>query len=521
MSNLGFQQVYRLFNSYEGVRCERAFWDPALFGLPGSAPVSLESGRRLASFSILAFSVSFENDFINLVKTLISCGIKPLAEERGESDPIVLAGGPCSFLNPEPIAPFVDIFALGDGERLVELLVEKWLELPRRHGSPRKDFVEAVAGETGIYAPSLLEVDYHPGGEVRALTYRGNEEGLVKRVSSDGYGERLQPLLSPFSHFESMPLLEVGTGCSRGCRFCAASHIYFPPRKRSLEETRKEIDRLLPLGEGKVGLVGAALSDHPDLCAVLEHIETRGGKTGLSSVRLDGIDERMVELLTRLGVRTLTCAPEAGSQRMRDIIRKSLREEEVLGSIDLIARSGVTALKMYFMVGLPFEMDRDVESIVELIGKAGEIIRRSPRRTRASIKISPFVPKPFTPFQWSPMDREDALRKKMDYLEKEVRRSALFTVKTGSVRQAVVQAILSRGDRRLHGCVLDAAGKGYSVLQAVRRGGLDKDFYIYRERRDEEIFPWDFIDHGFQKEWLLRESKRAEKIASGSFDQGA
>jgi radical SAM superfamily enzyme YgiQ (UPF0313 family) len=521
MSNLGFQQVYQLFNSYDEVLCERAFWDPAQFEFPGNVPISLESGRRLASFSILAFSISFENDFVNVVRTLISSGIRPLAEERSENDPLVLVGGPCSFMNPEPLAPFVDLFALGDGECVIRDIVENWLEQLPRKGGINKDFIEVMAGETGFYAPGFLEVEYYPGGEVKELIYRGNMDGLVKRARSDTYGEDLEPLLSPFSHFESMPLLEVGSGCSRGCRFCAASYIYFPPDKRSMDDIRRDIDRLLPMGDGRVGLIGAALSDHPDLDSILEYIETIGGETGLSSMRLDGIDEGVVELLSRLGVKTLTCAPEAGSQRMRDIIRKSLTEENILGSIDSVARSDVSTLKMYFMVGLPFERDQDIESIIGLIGRTEEIIRRSPKETRISLKISSFVPKPFTPFQWTSMDREDELKRKMDYLNKEIRASGVFSLKSGSVREAVVQAIFSRGDRKLALCILDAAEKGSSIPVAMRRAGLDKDFYLYRERLEDEIFPWDFIDHGFQKKWLFKESKRAEEISSGWIDQNA
>jgi radical SAM superfamily enzyme YgiQ (UPF0313 family) len=518
-TNLGFQLVYRLLNAAPEVRCERVFWDPALLDPSGGGPVSLESGRPLRSFPMLAVSLSFEDDYVHLLRALMAGGIVPEAEARGSGDPVVVVGGPCAFLNPEPIAPFVDLFALGNGERLVPRLVERWLELNPRSASRRERFVESMAGVEGFYAPRFLDVTWRASGEVDAIAYRGEPGGRVVKVGGGGYGEGVPRLLSPFAHFADMPLVEIGSGCTRGCRFCAASFIYRPPRKRTLDEMRRDIDRLLPAGGGRIGLVGAALSDHPGLVAILEHIDRRGGTVGLSSMRLDGIDADVVGLLLRLGVRTLTCAPEAGSQRMRDVIRKSLTEEEILRAAEEIGRGGIGTLKLYFMIGLPHEAPEDVDAIADLVGKIRS--RTGGGGTRVRLKINPFVPKPFTPFQWAQMDREAALREKMDRLKSRIAGIRGVSVKTGSIRRARIQGILARGDRRLATALLESSRTGISVPAALRRAGGDASFYLDRERPEDETFPWDFIDHGYSKRWLVREWRRAGKAASGGVQDGA
>jgi radical SAM superfamily enzyme YgiQ (UPF0313 family) len=422
-------------------------------------------------------------------------------------------------MNPEPIAPFVDLFALGDGEILVPVLVRKWLDVVTdADRSGKDDYIEAMAGEDGFYAPGSLEISTGPGGEISSLHYSGGEDGRVKRVWSDRFGEGILRLLSPASHFSNMPLVEIGSGCSRGCRFCAASFIYRPPRKRSLSDIREEIDRLLPLGDGKIGLVGSALSDYPDLFPVLEHIASHGGGVGLSSLRLDGFSGRIIEILSRMGVKTLTCAPEAGSQRMREIIKKSLTREDILESIEVIGRNRIANLKLYFMIGLPFERDEDVESIVELVDEILGTLKKHQSPTRLSLKINPFVPKPFTPFQWSPMEGEAELRRKMDLLRKRFRGERTIALKSGSLRNAVTQAILSRGDRRIATCLEESVREGSSLAVAMRRGGVDRVFYLYQERSMDEIFPWDFIDHGIQKARLYREYSKAEERASGGVE---
>ncbi len=518
-SNLGFQLIYHLLNCFEEVRCERVFLDPALSGSAEDQPVSLEGGRPLKDFSMIAFSTSFENDYANILRLLLAAGIAPESGMRGEDDPLVLVGGPCAFMNPEPIAPFVDLFALGDGESLVPILVRKWLDfVTDADRSGKDDYIEAMAGEDGFYAPGFLEISTGPRGEISSLHYSGGEDGRVKRVWSDRFGEGIPRLLSPASHFSNMPLVEIGSGCSRGCRFCAASFIYRPPRKRSLSDIREEIDRLLPLGDGKIGLVGSALSDYPDLFPVLEHIASHGGGVGLSSLRLDGFSGRIIEILSRMGVKTLTCAPEAGSQRMREIIKKSLTREDILESIEVIGRNRIANLKLYFMVGLPFERDEDIESIVELVDEILETLKKHQSPTRLSLKINPFVPKPFTPFQWSPMEGETDLRRKMDLLRKRFRGERTIAFKSGSLRNAVTQAILSRGDRRIATCLEESVREGSSLSVAMRRGGVDRAFYIYRERSMDELFPWDFIDHGIQKAWLYREYSKAEERASGGVE---
>ena len=520
-SNLGFQFVYHLFNLREEIRCERFYWDSGLIDPCTNRPVSLEGGRDLSSFSMIAASISFEEDYANLLRMLEAAGIHSESKERGEQEPLVLVGGPCAFMNPEPIAPFVDLFALGAGEALLPLLIEAWFDVMMRAGGKKSDLIDSLAEVDGFYAPEFLSVALHPDGRVRSLSYRGRADPSLKWVRAPGYEERIPRIVSPLAHFADMPLIEVGTGCSRGCRFCAASFIYRPPIKRELDDMKRDIDQQLSLGKGKIGLIGAALSDHPHLVPILEHIERRGGRVGLSSMRLDGVSDDMIRLLARLDVRTLTCAPEAGSQRMRDVIRKALSDEEIIASIEAIGRNRFKTLKLYFMIGLPFEREEDCAAIVDLIRRSDRAIRAHHKTTRISLKINPFVPKPFTPFQWAPMEREGALRKKAAYLERELRGLKGTALKVGSIRKGVFQAILAKGDRRLAPPLLRAAIGGISLLASLVRAGLDPEFYLYRERGEDEIFPWDFINHGFQKRWLVKEFRRARKAASRSGEEGA
>jgi radical SAM superfamily enzyme YgiQ (UPF0313 family) len=463
---------------------------------------------------MLAFSISFEDDYLNVVRNLSSSGIHPLSSERREDEPLVVAGGPCTFMNPEPVAPFIDLFALGDGEVLVPLLVKKWIEVYGGAFAGKSDYLEALSCEEGIYIPRFMDVAYRVSGEVRSFSYRGRGGHRIRPLRSYGHGGDMPRLLSPYAHFSSMPLIEVGSGCSRGCRFCAASFIYRPVRRRGLEEMKRDIDRLISGDCRRIGLVGASISDHPQLVHILEHIVSRGAAAALSSMRLDGIDVEVVRLLRQLGVRSLTCAPEAGSQRMRDVIKKSLTEEDILSAVERIIEGGIRGLKLYFMIGLPFERDTDVEAIVGLLKKVKGIAGRHSPGPRVALKINPFVPKPFTPFQWYPMERRGVLENKIKYLRREIRSIRGIPLKTGSVRESTIQAVLSRGDRRLACVILDVVSSGSSFMLAMRHSGLDGGSYLYRERSAGEVFPWDFIDHDVKREWLYKDYQRAERVAS-------
>jgi len=514
-SSLGLQYVYHLFNSFEDVRCERVYWDHKLLEPATGQPISVEGGRKLSSFSMLAYTVSFEEDYDNMIRVLLAGGVSPERGQRLDDEPLIPVGGPCAFMNPEPLAPLVDLFAVGDGEQLIPMIIRKWREVVTDGGGRKSDYIDAIAGEDGFYAPQKMEVERHSGGEIKSFTYLGKKDTRIRKVWSDRYGNGLQRILSPLAHFATMPLVEVGAGCARGCRFCAASFTNRPPRKRSSDEINRDIDRFLPMGDGRIGLIGSALSDHPELVQILEYIEGLGGKAGLSSMRLDGMGENLIEVMTRVGVKTITCAPEAGSQRMRDVIRKSLNEEEILDSIERIGKNGLNVLKLYFMVGLPMETEKDVESIIALVRRGRSVLRSISSRTRISVKINPFVPKPFTPFQWAPMDDEVSLKRKIDYLRKKLAAERGISLKTGSVRKSIEQAILSRGDRRLASCMIAAARQNASLRASMRKIGLDSHFYLFRRRPAEEVFPWDFIDHGVQKKWLYKEYQRGYAAASG------
>ncbi len=511
MSNLGFLSVYHLLNSREDCLCERFFLpdpeDLAEHRKTGYPLFSLETGRPLRDFDLVAFSISFENDYLNL-PTLFELGrLQLFAADRGVDDPLLLCGGVCAFLNPEPLAEIMDLFAVGEGEALLPGLLDALVA-----GGERQALLGSLAHLPGIYVPGCYQPLYHPDGTLAGMERTDDAPAQVRRqwlADLDRAASR-SFILTEGTEFGDMALTEVSRGCSRGCRFCAAGFLYLPPRERSLENLLGQIDVGL-CERTKVGLVGAAVSDYPEIEPLNQAILERGGKISVASLRIDALSAAEVEALRASGHRTVALAPEAGSQRLRDLINKNLDTGQILQAVELLAQGGIPNLKLYFLIGLPTETSADLDELLELVTRIREVwLAEGKRRGRLgsiTLSVNPFIPKPFTPFQWAPMDGEKSLGAKVQRLRSAVARLGNTELICESLRAAQLQALLARGDRRLARLLPELAG-GKNLKSACRSLGLSPDFYITRERRPEEMFPWEILDSGVSRDHLWAEYRR-------------
>jgi len=513
MSNLGFQAVYRLLNSMDNVVCERVFLPEPDAGQ--SQPiVSVESGRLVTDFEIIAFSISFENDYSNLLSILEKTGIPLLAGQRGTPLPLVVAGGVACFLNPEPIAPFIDCFLLGEAEVLLSEFIAGYDENCRGVDAPRDKCLEKLArGVSGLYAPSFYRPCYNSDGTVRDFEPVADVPEKIRRtyVRDLSTISTCSAILTPDTTFADTYLIEVSRGCPHGCRFCTAGFVYRPARFRPLDLLEKCMARGIAAAD-KIGLVGAAVSDLPwirQLCT------TYAGQSRISfsSLRADAMAPELVATLRQSGVKTATIAPEAGSERMRRVINKGITEDDILNAVEVLVAGGIPNIKLYFMIGLPTETMEDVQAIVTLCKQIKGRFLQSSRIRRhigeLTLSLNCFVPKAVTPFQWAPMDDIGALNKKIKLIKNGLRRVANVRINTDVPRRAYVQALLSRGDRKVAKILLAAHGYHGNWPQTFKASSLDADFYVRRQRAADEVFPWDFINCGIKKSFLKKEYMRA------------
>lgn len=515
MSNLGFQTLYEMLNRREDTLCERFFLpdpeDLEEHRKTGYPLFSLESGRFLDEFDLIAFSISFENDYLHL-PVLFDLGRLPFsAEKRGDTWPPVLCGGVCAFLNPEPLADIMDMFAIGEAEPLLPALIEG---LSHEEGD-RAALLASLAELPGIYVPSLYRVDYRDDGQVAAYVAGPGVPPRVVRQwqpALDGTASR-SCLYTADTEFGDMALVEISRGCARKCRFCAAGYIYLPPRERSAAALAEQVDAGLA-ERPRIGLVSPAVADHSEIGTISRHILQAGGELSVASVRIDSLTARDVAALAASGHRTLAIAPEAGSQRMRDLINKGLDEVQILAATRLISEGGIPNLKLYFLIGLPGETSDDIEALLELTDKVRQVWleagRRRGRLGNLTLSVNPFIPKPFTPLQWAAMESLATLKKKVQYLRRRVGRMPNTEMICESLRAARLQALLSRGDRRT-GRLLPHLAGGEGLEAACRREGLDADFYVTRTRGENEIFPWEIIDQCVPRAFLWSEYRHAQE----------
>ena len=516
MSNLGFQTIYRHLNAIPDVVCERVFApdseDAEEMRRSATPPFSLESRRPLTDFRLVGFSVTYEGDYINVLRLLAMAGIPLRATARRAHDPLVLMGGVCAFSNPEPIAPFMDFVVVGEGEELVVELIDAYRE--RYHD--RAAFLASLATLDGIYVPGQYDVAYGIDGTLEAVAARDAAPRVVvkRRLRSVNAFETIAAVKTPHAEYGHMALLEVGKGCGRGCRFCLEGQVYRPVRHRSVEALRETVARMAASGERRVGLVGACVSDYPWLGELLKVIEENGLELSISSLRADSLTEDLVAALARGGHRTLTMAPEAGTERLRWAVRKPISDAQLMTACDLVRSHGIPNLKTYFMIGQPTETSEDIEAIVDLAGRMLERLR-VPDATgrpfgRLTLSISSFVPKPWTPFQWAPFDGAESLQAKLEIIKRGVRRFSNVRVLHENPREAALQALLARGDRRVADFLELAASYDGDWRRALREWPGDAEFYTTRDRPIGERLPWDHFDVGVKKAGLLREWERAQ-----------
>lgn len=518
MSNLGFQAVYQRLNSEDDIVCERAFLpDPEDLGehrRTQTPLLSLESQKPLSGFDLLAFSISFENDFLNIL-TLLDLARIPLERHlRGEKDPLIMAGGVAVFLNPEPLSEFFDLFVLGEAEEVIG----EFLEVYRHSGRGRKDLLRKLAGVEGIYVPEFYHVTYAEDGRIGTVEPEAGLPGKVKRrwISKIDRFPTQSSLFTPDTEFREMAVVEVNRGCPRGCRFCAACFVYHPFRNRSLS-LLESLSREALLKEKRIGLAGTAISDYPSLLPLCKDILSHGGGVSMASLRVDAITPSLADCLKRGGVRAAAIAPEAGSERLRKVIKKGYGDDEILKAVRMLVEGGLSQMKSYFLIGLPSETDEEVRAILSLSKKIEHQIVScrldSKRRWKLVLSVNPFVPKPATPFQWVPFEDVSALKRKLKILRSGVRGEKNIEMIHDLPKWAYIQALLSRGDRRVGKVVMATHRHQGNWEQALRETSLNPDFFVYRRRDLDEIFPWDFIDHGIPKEKLKEEYVTAMKEA--------
>ena len=520
MSNLGFQTIYWHLNRRPDIVCERAFFpdpeDLAEHERLRMAIFSLESQRPLAEFDCVAFSTTYENDYLNMLRILELSGIPIRAADRKAVDPLVTMGGVCAWSNPEPLTPFVDWFFLGEGEESSHEVFELWQrihETDRHPDAARAAFFRALCGIEGIYVPRFYDVKYREDGTVaEVVPHEGAPIPVRKRrlLDSNAY-DTVSMVRTANTEFGEMTLLEVGKGCGRGCRFCMEGEIYRPVRHRHTDAILRAAEPALQQGQ-RIGLVGACVSDYPWIDALIGALRARGGAVSLSSVRADSLSAGLVQGLVESGTRTLTIAPEAGTERLRAVIHKSLSDRRLFEAVDLIAESGVPSVKLYFMIGQPTETHEDIEGIIHLAKAARHRIlqkRRNPTSlAELTVGVSSFVPKPWTAFQWCAMADVRSLVGKLDQLRKELRRVGIrFTHDVP--KWAYVQAVLSRGDRYVADLLQLALTYRGDWRRAFREWPRNPDFYACRERPLSERFPWDHFDVGTKRERLETEYRRA------------
>jgi len=518
MSNLGFQTVYRLFNRLDHVVCERFFLpepEEIQAVASGSGPLSLESQRPLRDFRIVAFSVAFENDFPHLVHLLHRGNLSPDASRRHRNEPLVVAGGVAAFLNPEPIAPFVDLVLLGEAEPMLKAFISTWEEADAA-GLSREEVLAFIATRVpGAYAPSLYQPEYHLDGTLAA--FAPILSSLPARVRAQSASlDRKEPaqtlVFSSHTEFAETMLVEVGRGCGRGCRFCAAGFVYRPVR---FQRADRVVGSALKTqaAQGKVGLVSAAVSDHPEIEAICLELRRAGASLTLSSLRADSLTPALLGTLRESGLQTVALAPEAGSDRLRRVINKNLTEEQILDAVTAVADSGIPNVRLYFMIGLPTETEEDVAAIIQLVKgiKHRQLIigRGRGRLGTITVSVNSFVPKPATPFQWSPFCDLDLLKQRIKKLKRGLGSVANVRIHADVARWAYIQALLARGDRRLAPLLTAVVENGGNWSQAMKRVNVNPEFYVYRERGKDELFPWDFIDHGVGRGYLWEEWEKA------------
>lgn len=537
MSHLGIKILYGLYNTIDDVWCERVFapWDDMEEQMrKNNIPLyGLESGDPIREFDFVGFTLQYELSYSNVVNMLDLAGITKLACERCENEPLVICGGPCAC-NPEPLADFVDIFSLGEGEEVSIELFDLYREC-KKNGVSKKEFLKKAAQIEGIYIPSLYSVEYNEDNTIKSVTaHDGAPNKVKKRIIKDldnvYYPDNF--VVPSIEIVHDRAVAEVFRGCIRGCRFCQAGFIYRPVREKSYKTVDSQAHSLCgKTGYDEVSLCSLSTSDYTEiqslLNSMLEWSEDERVSISLPSLRVDGFSPELMEKIHKVRRSGLTFAPEAGTQRLRDTINKNVCEEELINTCSVAFSGGWTSVKLYFMIGLPTETLDDVAGIAELGQKVVNAYYNNPNKPKGksvnvTVSASSFVPKPFTPFQWEPQDTIDMLHEKQKHLVSSIRTKKI-TANWHDADTSFLEGVFARGDRRLGRVLLKAWEKGCKFdgwsdffnlerwMEAFEECGIDPAFYANRRRSLDEVLPWDHLDYGVSKNFLKSELEKAYK----------
>ena len=516
MSNLGLQTVYRLFNAEADIVCERVFLPPKTelqAQLASGEPlVTIESQTPVRDFDVFAFSVSFEWDYTNVLTMLRLAGIQPWAEKRTHHDPLIVVGGAVTFVNPEPLAPFADVIAAGEGEALIPSLQRAF-----QSASDRANLLHRLAQERGFYIPSFYDVRYSTAGPIEAFVPReGTGAPPVVKKAALKTTEAVDPpattIFTPETEFGSRFLIEVVRGCANLCRFCWAGYNYLPVRAFPKDRILDLAKQAQPYSK-RAGLVSIALCDHPQIEEILTELVDMGYGISPASLRLDDLTPTILDLLRKSGEKTITIAPETGSDRLRRVINKTVTNDEILSAAEMIFASGMENLKLYFMIGLPTETDDDLVAIRDLTLQLRDSMMKHARPRghvgRIVGSVNPLVPKPGTAYQWLAMESDSSIDRKIKQMRTLMSGidNVYFNIK--SERHSFYQALLSLGDRRVAPAIEAAERNGGNWRAAVRDAGVDADFFVFRDRSGDPVLPWDIIDGGMKRAFFRAEFDKA------------
>ena len=513
LANLGFQQVYSLLNSIEGIECDRyalpADWKPEMETLSQLDLRSMDMNRLPKDFDMIAFSISFEPDYLNTVIALKYFNIPLDREKRDASYPMIVAGGSAIFINPEPLADCMDVLFIGEGEGMANQFFDKFLEI-----EDKKNFLEQAAKIPGIYVPEFFNLKMESGLQTGVST----TIDIPSRVTRHWVAEEESLCTHSVVHgedstFKDMALMEVTRGCIWACRFCTAGFIYRPPRLPNLDKTYDSMSQLLE-GQGKtaqtIGLVGPSVTDHPQLPALAKRITDEGKTLSFSSLRMETLTDELVDLILQSGQKTLTVAVDGPSERMRDVINKAATDDFIVEKCGFLTRKGILHLKIYSIIGLPHETDDDIEQFIRLVERVQDVYvdecRKHGRIGRITISLSPLVPKPGTPFQWHPMEEVKSLKKKFARVRKALGKLPHLKMSFGSPNEAYLQTYLSRGDRSVQEFFKTYLNNGHDAKGALNKHSVDS--FVYRQYGKEDYLPWDIVDHGYRNGFLWDDYQR-------------